>query len=147
MIRNLWCAVGGTLLLLVACGDSDDDGDGGSSSTSSTSSTTSSTSGTGGAGGSGGGSCLGCGDFVAACVVECPAGDPEELVCAGSSWDMLNAINTCLCSASEGDCETACPNRCTTGTGEYGDDCLACQGAAVSGVCKPQFDSCMADMQ
>ncbi|MBW2457906.1 MAG: hypothetical protein JRI68_25600 [Deltaproteobacteria bacterium] len=136
-----WCALGTVLFLtLGACGDDgdgdDDDGSGGSSSSTSSSST----SGTGGSA-----SCMSCGDFIMACITECPPGEPQEIVCAGSSWDMVNALNGCICGASEGNCEADCPARCTD-TGEDGDNCLGCQGAAVGGVCKDAFDACMADM-
>jgi hypothetical protein len=140
MTRNLLVAVSGTLLLLAAaCGDSDDDGTGGSGG--STSSGTTSTSGSGG----GGGSCLSCGDYVSACIIDCPAGVPQELVCADGSWDLLNALNACICGASEGDCEADCPARCTE-SGEDGANCMACQGAAVADMCQTQFNGCMADM-
>jgi len=135
MTRNLFWAVGGTLLLLVACGDGDDGGSGGSGGTTSTSGT-----------GGGSGSCLGCGDYVGACITECPAGDPEQLVCSGSSWDMLNALNECICGASAGNCEAACPARCT-GTGEDGTDCLTCQSTAVNNLCADQFNACLGDTQ
>ena len=137
----LWALSGTVLLTLAACGDDDDDGTGGSGGSTSSGTTSTSTSGTGG-----GGACLGCGDYVSACITECPAGDPQELICAGSSWDMLNALNACICGADEGNCEADCPVRCT-GSGEDGPNCLACQGAAVGDMCVDQFNACLADMQ
>jgi len=56
-----------------------------------------------------------------------------------------DSFDGCIGGESEGNAEADCPARCTN-TGEDGDECLACQGAAVGGVCKDAFDACMAEL-
>ena len=124
--------------------------------------------------GSGGCDCYPCGNYIIACAVGCPAGDPREAVCPGS-LDTMVELNDCICDPARGNCASECAGTCSmnlggaggtggsgatgggggtvsgggtggTDSGAGGDSatCMTCQGNAASGVCGPLFAACVA---
>lgn len=148
---NLW-TLGGLAasgLCVVAACDSDDDGGngGGGATTTATGSDC---------------SCYACADYIAECINECPAGDPEEVLCA-DALPVLNQVNLCICDAARGDCRDVCAGTCAIsdslfggggpgGAGQGGAppedtaQCIPCQSEAVAsdGPCAQEWNACMA---
>ena len=142
-------AVGGTVALLAsaAC-SSDSNGDGGSSPT-----------GSGGACG-----CLSCADYTVACITECPAGDPRDVICE-ASLPTVAALNECVCDPNIGNCVKECAYTCSLelnqgggspGSGSGGGagglvdstGCTQCQNNAVmkgSKPCEAAWNACALD--